>query len=151
MRIEALMNTHVMTCSPFDSLRDVALSLMELDCGSLPVTDPETQQVLGMITDRDICLCAAVQDQRLGALQVEQAMSSGGVTWSCKPTDTVADAERTMQRHQVRRIPVVDHAGRLLGLITQRDLLAAACDDETDVSARETLETLAAIGERRPG
>jgi CBS domain-containing protein len=123
MYVEKLMTTEVKTCSPDDTLQRPAQLMWENDCGFLPVVDSE-ERVVGVITDRDICMAAYTRGVPLGGASVASAMSSE--VNSCSPHATLAYVEELMRTHRIRRIPVVDALGRLVGIITLTDLARRA-------------------------
>lgn len=143
--IEHVMSRPVITCGPHDSLHVAAGRLWEHDCGALPVTD-EHGHVVGMITDRDICMAAYTKGKGLHAISVDEAMATRVIT--CRPTDAIADVERKMAQAQVRRLPVVDGQGRPVGLVSLNDL-ARLTAQASKRAAVEALGTLAAIGQPR--
>ena len=96
--------------------------MWEKDCGCLPVVDV-AGRVVGMITDRDICMAAYTRGTPLGGETVESAMTRGVVT--CGPEDTLGEVERLMKTAQVRRIPVVDDNAKLIGIISLSDMARA--------------------------
>jgi len=124
MKIESLMTRDIRTVRPDDSLNEAARRMWEGDCGSLPVVDGEGHLV-GMITDRDICMGAYTRGARLGELSVSGSMASHVVT--CQPSSTVTAAVELMTRHKVRRLPVVTDTGELKGVVGLTDLARAAC------------------------
>jgi CBS domain-containing protein len=124
MRVEHLMSKNVAPCSAEDSLNEVARIMWERDCGAVPVIAPVDGRVVAMITDRDICMAAYTTGLPLCELRVHQAMSPS--LHSCKPGDPVSDVEGIMRRNQVRRLPVVDEAGNLAGILSLADLARAA-------------------------
>jgi CBS-domain-containing membrane protein len=148
MKVEKLMTRSVATCGPQDTL-DYAASLMwQNDCGCLPVIHINgTAQVCGMITDRDICMSALFKGKALGELRVEDAMAKDLQT--CQPGDTLAVVERKMQNSRIRRLPVVDEAGALVGIVSMADLASAAArlqyGQRRDIPGSEVTTTLAAI------
>jgi CBS domain-containing protein len=148
MKVSRLMTSNVYTCSPDDTLTDAARIMWDKDCGCLPVVDAE-RRVLAMITDRDICMAAYTQGVPLHALHVSSAMSRGLVT--CSPDRSHADLERLMREKQLRRIPVVDAEGRLLGIITLGDLAHHARESGlfSALALPAIGRTLAEVTERR--
>jgi CBS domain-containing protein len=122
MEIRELMSTDVCSCVAADSLRDVAMKMQDHDCGCLPVCDGE--RPIGMVTDRDILLCAVRTDQPLSRLSAQQAMTHN-IT-RCKASDSIEEVERLMRTAQIRRLPVVDGSGALTGLISLADLARSA-------------------------
>jgi CBS domain-containing protein len=125
MTIEPLMSRHVHYCRPDHTLDYAASSMWDHDCGCLPVcVDDGEPRVIGMLTDRDICMAAYTRGVPLGGASVASAMSSE--VNSCSPHATLAYVEELMRTHRIRRIPVVDALGRLVGIITLTDLARRA-------------------------
>ena len=146
MAISDLMTRNVWSCVPDENLRIVATRMQEKDCGCLPVREPETKRVVGMITDRDICLYAAERDAPLSKLTVRDAMTADPK--SCKPEDDVEYADRLMQTAQVRRLPVIDGRSELVGVVSLADLARTAAEHEAHdpaITGRTVTETLSAI------
>ena len=94
MKVDDIMTRDVRSCSPDESLSSAAQIMWEMDCGAVPVVDAE-RRVIGIITDRDICMAAWSQNQSPQQLSVQQAMSKNVVT--CKPDDTVETVEGAMR------------------------------------------------------
>lgn len=149
MDIRALMTPDVCTCSPADSVHRAAKLLWDNDCGALPVV--ESGRLRGMITDRDICMAAYTRGKRLEEMTVGSVMSRGVV--SCRVDDSLETAETLMARHGVRRLPVVDLADRLVGILTLADLARHARTsgpgDYDALSARAVARTLAIVASPR--
>lgn len=110
----------VMTKTPTTANQDMTLQqaahlmwVEELAC--LPVVD-DTNACVGILTDRDISMCAYTQGQPLSQLHVALAMAKNVV--SVSPDDTLEDVDARMSTHRVRRLPVVDEDRLLLGIIT---------------------------------
>ena len=146
MRVRDCMTTDLVTCHPEDSDAHAARLMWERDCGVLPVVD-DSDRVVGMVTDRDICMGAYTKGETFSSLRVRDAMASD--VHECRPTDALEEALNVMARHQVRRIPVVDDQQRLVGLLSMNDV-ALAIDqlhdrDEKNYLTSAALETLAAI------
>jgi len=120
------------------------------DCGSIPVVD-SWSRVIGMITDRDICMAAYTQGRSLEQIRVQDVMSKN-VT-SCKTSDSLEQAEELMRRQKVRRLPVVDAEMHLVGLLSINDIARAAKAQTPhlrDASLRHVGQLLADICEPRP-
>ncbi len=96
--------------------------MWENDCGCVPVVD-SAARVLGMVTDRDVCMAAYTRGQTLNHIPVSAAMSRE--VFACEPSDDLLDAQKVMRKHQVRRLPVNDSKGRLIGLLSLNDLARA--------------------------
>jgi CBS domain-containing protein len=115
--VKRLMQTPV-TCSPDDSLNHAAQLMWDRDCGAVPVVGSDGA-VVGIITDRDICMATYTRGQAPGAISVESVMSKAVQT--CSPEDSVGDAARLMAEKRVRRLPVTID-GRLVGLLALADI-----------------------------
>jgi len=122
MRIEDAMTRQVITCSRDDSLEQAARQMWEHDVGCLVVVD-DAQRPVGMLTDRDIVVSAYVRAAALSTHKVETAMSPRVIT--CFPGTRMQDVEQLMKDNRVRRIPVVDSDGCLLGIVGLGDLVRA--------------------------
>jgi CBS domain-containing protein len=148
MKVQDLMTADVGACRPFDTVDRSAKVMWERDCGAVPVVDQDGRAI-AMLTDRDICMAALTQGRALGEIHVSSAMSRR--LWSCRPQDDVKDAEKVMRARQVRRLPVVDADGKLLGLLSISDLARAAMSSKgtraknKPVAASDVGETLGAI------
>ena len=87
------------------------------DCGCLPVCATNgVRRVVGVITDRDICMSALFQGKPLRELRVSDTMAKQ--VRICRPDDSLVDVERTMREAKIRRLPVIDEQGALAGMIT---------------------------------
>ena len=99
------------------SVVEAARLMREQDIGSLPITDDE--QLVGMITDRDITMRVVAEAADPNATSVEDVYSRDLI--SVEPDKDLDVALRLMARHQVRRLPVVEN-GRLVGIVAQADI-----------------------------
>jgi CBS domain-containing protein len=151
MRVEALMSRDVKTCGPKSSLSDAARLMWDGDCGCLPVVD-EGNHAIGMITDRDVCMAAYTQGAPLERIPVAVAMSKK--VFSCRPGDTVGEAETIMRVNRVRRLPVLDGDGRVAGVLSLNDLAREVEREGTrkgkkEIGTDEVVLTLGAICQPR--
>lgn len=144
-----LMSQPVAFCYTSDNLEQAARLMWETDCGALPIIDL-TGRPVAMLTDRDICMAAYTQGKPLRELDVSTAMSKSLQT--CSMDDTLEDAEQLMVQHQIRRLPVLDRDGQLLGILSLNDLARAANqqhpaapDGSYEVSLATAAKTLAAV------
>jgi CBS domain-containing protein len=133
-----------------DTLARAAQLMWDHDCGCLPVVSGNgITRVVGVITDRDICMCALFKNKPLQQLRVSEAMAKR--VYTCRPGDSLAAAERTMREARVRRLPVVDDDGALVGMITLADLAQESARKRTatwqEITESEVGDTLAAICE----
>jgi CBS domain-containing protein len=144
MTVKELQTSDVKTVSPDTDLAVVARLMWEGDCGAVPVVT-EDRKVIGMITDRDICIAAATRAKPPAEIRAGDVITNHGVH-AVKPDDDVRVAMRTMRKHKVRRLPVVDREQRLAGIVSINDLAIAASPSQPDsVPAQEFLETFQAI------
>jgi CBS domain-containing protein len=152
MRIEQIMTRDVAVCAASDSLNRAAQLMWEYDCGCVPVTDGENK-IVGIVTDRDITMAAYTQGKPLTDISVGEIMSRDVVT--CSAGEALASAESRMREIQVRRLPVVDASGRLLGVVSLNDLAIEAAREKgsrhPEVTPAEVAKTLADICRHRPG
>lgn len=123
MKIKEIMTENAKACMPTSTLADAAGLMWEYDCGILPVV-AQGDIVVGLITDRDICMAAALKHRHLENIAVEE-VSSGKVI-SCHPEDDVRTALRTMQENKIRRLPVIANDGTLEGIVTVNDIVLRA-------------------------
>lgn len=148
MRVEQLMTKQVKSCGPDDTL-DRAVQLMwDNDCGCLPVCAGNgANRVVGVITDRDICMSALFKGKPLHDLRVVDTMTQQ--LQLCRSSDSLADVEKTMRQARIRRLPVVDEKGALIGMIALADLAREAARESTgakqEITETEVGDTLAAI------
>ncbi len=144
------MRTRVHTCSPDDTLARAAQLMWEKDVGCLPICDAG-RKVVAMLTDRDISMAAFMQWKHLGEASVASAMSEHLLT--CSPDDELSRAEEIMREGQVRRLPVVDAFGTLIGLLTLGDIARYVRQHSprahSNPAQQRLAETLAAICEPR--
>jgi CBS domain-containing protein len=138
MRVDEVMSGWVETCRADDPLDVPARIMRDQGCGCVVVVD-DARHPVAVVTDRDICLCALMTFTSLPMLRVSQAMSRNLAT--CGPGASLAGAEGTMCRWHVRRLPVVDSAGKLVGLLSLDDIAWAVARNRK-LSASIELEGL---------
>lgn len=144
MNVSKLMSRDVRCCHPNDSLQRVAAAMWDGAVGALPVADL-ANHVIGMITDRDALMAAYTRGGPLSDIPASIAMSPR--VHSVRESDSVDVADKLMQRHQVRRVPVVDDAGRIVGIVSLDDLARATLAPPKDaVSADQVALALLAVG-----
>ncbi|MEW6322388.1 MAG: CBS domain-containing protein [Acidobacteriota bacterium] len=123
MRVHDIMTRDVATCGRTADLASAALQMKEFDCGFLPVIDPRGH-VAGVVTDRDIMLTLADTRRPAHRVSVEEAMS--GHVYGVSPSDDVTAALELMKTRQVRRLPVMDASGLLMGVVSLNDIILRA-------------------------
>lgn len=150
MNVEKLMSKTLHTCRIGDRLDQPARAMWEEDIGSIPVLDPESN-VVGIITDRDICMAAYTQGKPLAAIPVASAMGRSVVT--CKPTDDITTAAKLLRQHRIHRLPVVAPDGKLAGVLSLNDLARFVARQRGKVPPElvidDLVDTMAAICQPR--
>jgi CBS domain-containing protein len=106
-------------CTPNTSLDEVAKLMAQNDCGEIPVVDP-TDQIIGVVTDRDIVCRVVAAGKNPMAYTAETCMSGPVVT--VRDNMPLDDVVATMEKHQIRRVPVVDARESCIGIISQADI-----------------------------
>jgi CBS domain-containing protein len=145
------MTVPVATCHVNDPMNVAAQRMWDRDCGALPVVTDDGV-LTGMITDRDICMAALIHGKPLDELLVNNAMAHHVV--AIRDDQSLSDAELLMMHHQIRRVPVVDHRGVPIGIITLTDIALECAQPDTKMQhgPQKLARTLAAIGRpRAPG
>jgi CBS-domain-containing membrane protein len=146
MKIQDIMNRPVESCGPRADLSAAAMIMWRQDCGVVPVVD-EQRRVLGVVTDRDVCIAVATRHRRPEELTVSDVMAHR--LFTVRPDEDVHVALETMRRERIRRLPVVDADKRLVGIVSVNDLVLAAKaipgPVRGELTANEVLETLQAI------
>jgi CBS domain-containing protein len=147
--VRSLLKGMPSMCSPDDPLSHVAKLLWETDCGAIPVVD-ERRHVVGMITDRDLCMAAYTRSLPLQALTVNSTMQQE--VYTAAPTDTLGHLIHLMRLRQVRRVPIVEDK-RLIGIVSLADIAQHIRDlSDTNVpSCIALVHAVAGISERRAG
>lgn len=150
MKVSQVMTRDAGTIHVEDSLKEAAETMRSRDLGCLPVLDPQLK-VVGILTDRDICLTAGVENRPLSRIPVSAAMSRE--VYCCREDDGVEEAAEAMRKHAVRRLPVVDPMGKLAGVIALDDLamefLKEGSDLRNTLGGDRIIETLAEVCSRQ--
>jgi CBS domain-containing protein len=146
MKVQNIMTTNVASCSPDTNLAVASGLLWENDCGSLPVVNDEGK-VIGVITDRDMCMAVATKNRLASEISVREVMT--GAVHACHPNHDVKSAIKTMQSEKVLRLPVVDDDGRLQGVLSMNDIMIQTESGKSGLSCEEVVSVRNVIGERR--
>jgi CBS domain-containing protein len=146
MKVAEIMSAPVLTCMPETSLAQAARLMQSADCGILPVVDSDGR-VVGIITDRDICLAIAASNRSPRAMDVHEVMARYPVV--AREDDELSAVLTAMCHGRVRRLPVLDGTGRLVGLLSLDDIVIRGIEGGA-VSAGEIVKTLRVLYERRP-
>jgi CBS domain-containing protein len=129
MKAQDIMTHDPVCVTPDTSLSDAARLMKDHDVGMLPVVDADgSSQLVGLITDRDITVRHVAEGHKGNACKVSEAMTDDATT--VRTDSDVRDVMSVMGREQVRRIPVVDERAKLVGVISQADIVLQV-DDAT--------------------
>ena len=144
MRVQDLMIHPAVTCHVNDPAAVAAHLMWDHDCGIIAVVRDDGE-LAGVITDRDSCMAAFTQGRPLEEILVNSAMATHVIT--AVPDLKVADAERLMAEHRIRRLPVVDEDGKPVGVISMNDLTIECVRPDTRMKhgPSQIAHTLAAI------
>jgi len=137
MKLQDIMTKDVECVRPGDTLQEAARRMKDLDVGPMPVCG-DNNKIVGMLTDRHITIRAAAEGKDPKTTKVEEAMSQE-VVW-CYDDQDSDDAASLMQERQIRRLLIMNHDERLVGIVSLGDLA-------TEVKKKQAGETLQAVSE----
>jgi len=148
MKVKDVMTKDVRTCGLDTDLSAVAKTMWKRDCGVVPVLD--NGHVIGVITDRDICVAVGSKNREPSMITVTEIMTRR--VHSCQPDADIREALQVMRAKQVHRLPVIDAKGKLCGILSLNDVAIKARDaaKPEELSADDVERTLEAICRHRP-
>jgi CBS domain-containing protein len=123
MKVKEVMTPDAKAIWLTESLADAAKEMWENDCGALPVIK-DGRKVVGMLTDRDICMASAMRDRNPSAISVEEVMNA--TVYAAEAEENVEQALQTMREHKIRRLPVLNLEGELQGIVSMNDIVLKA-------------------------
>ncbi|MDB4969026.1 MAG: hypothetical protein JWN44_4715 [Myxococcales bacterium] len=123
MDVREIMTSPLQALGPEDTLNCAAKTMRDHAVGCLAIVD-DAGKLAGILTDRDIALSAYEHGEALWQLRIVDSMSRQ--VWTCRAEDGVDQAARIMREHRVRRLPVLDAAGKPIGMISLDDLAHAS-------------------------
>lgn len=127
-----LMTGNPVWCLASDVVSSAAQLMKREEIGLLPVVDDQHEKkVIGVVTDRDLVLNVLAEGRRADATPIGDVMTANPVT--CRADDVLEHALSAMAQHQIRRVPVVNDSGAIVGIIAQADV-ALRVDDPTTTS-----------------
>src|SRR5438876_180900 len=125
--IRDIMTANPSTIGPDQSVVEAAKIMKQEDAGVVPVT--ENGRLTGMVTDRDIAIRVVAEGKDAQSTAVREVVSKNLVT--IDPQQDLDEALRLMAQHQVRRLPVVEEDGKLVGVVAQADVAREASGEQT--------------------
>jgi CBS domain-containing protein len=120
MKVKDVMTTDVAFCGLEDTLKKTAEIMRYRNCGVVPVVDEE-KRVVGMLTDRDVCLAVAARNRKASDVKTKELI--GGKVIVCSPEDSLENALKKMRKHQVKRLAAIGENGELAGILSVNDIL----------------------------
>lgn len=144
MKIQDIMTRDPSSVTADATVREAAQVMKRENVGIVPVVDGQTERrLVGVVTDRDIAIrCLA--EGKDGTCRVRDVMSTHDLA-TCKVNDDVENVMSAMRSEKVRRIPIVDERGSLVGIVSQADVLLKTSDTSR---AGETVEQISEPGGR---
>jgi CBS domain-containing protein len=150
MKAREVMTGTPYYCQPETNLGSATELMWNANCGFLPVETADGK-VIGVVTDRDICIALGTRGRSSGDVTVAEVMSSK--LCSCAPDDDIHVALQTLRDGRVRRLPVIGPDGSLIGVISIDDILLraepASLGKEPELSSDEVVRTFQAITQRQ--
>jgi CBS domain-containing protein len=130
MKVKDIMTKDPACCTDRTSLHDVAQMMADYDCGCIPVIeDQDNKKLIGVITDRDMTLRTIAHNKNPLQMIAGEVMTE--MVMTVTPDMSVEDCVSVMEKNQIRRVPVVDEAGNLYGIVAQADIARNAPPSET--------------------
>jgi len=144
MRIRHVMTKDPTCCVASDSAVEAASIMRDEHAGIVPVIENEqSRRVVGVVTDRDLCMNVVAEGRDPRSVRVEQCMTTTVVT--CSPNDAVEKVTELMRENQIRRVPVVNEGGELQGIVSLGDIVGRAT-----IKTAQTHETLKEVSAPTP-
>ena len=147
MKVKEIMTEDPACCTPDATLEQVALMMVEHDCGQIPVVDDErARRLIGVITDRDIVCRAVAQGLNPTQMKARDVMTAPAVT--VRPDMRVEDCCKVLEENQVRRAPVADEQGQCCGIVSLADIAQSAPEKLTGEVVRTVSQPSAGVNGR---
>jgi CBS domain-containing protein len=128
-------------CLADDSVIDAACLMRDAHIGVVPIVESEERRrLVGIVTDRDLCLGVVAEGQDPAESRIEPCMTSKVIC--CSPDDALEDVTELMQENQIRRVPVVGETGELCGIVSLADIVG-----RSKLRSAQTVETLKCVSE----
>ncbi|HEY2118585.1 MAG TPA: CBS domain-containing protein [Candidatus Acidoferrum sp.] len=149
MKVKDVMMRTPYACHLDTNLGAATELMWKGNCGFLPVLD-STGKIRAVLTDRDICIALGTRNVLPGAVTVAQVIHDK--LFTCSPEDNLHDALRIMRDGHVRRLPVINHDSKVIGIISMHDILLHAepvrFGKEPELSSDEVVSTYRLILQR---
>ena len=143
MKAQDIMSKNPKSVTPQTTVQEAARLMKEEDVGVIPVVESQgSKRLVGLVTDRDLAIRHVAEGHNSASCPVSEAMSSNPRT--AKASDSVDQIMDLMGKEQVRRIPIVDERGDLVGIVAQADISREADDKK----AERTVEKISQPGSK---
>lgn len=125
MNVKDIMTKNPTTCLPTSKLSEIAKLMADNDCGEIPVVrSKENPEIVGVITDRDICCRVVAANKNPETTTASECMSSPVFTITADAD--VASSCKAFEEKEVRRLPVVDKKNHIIGIVSLADIAEQA-------------------------
>ena len=131
MQVRDIMTVNPMCAEPSTSLEDIARMMVDCDCGGIPICETNTDRLVGFVTDRDIVCRTLAKGLDPLEMMASDAMSTDIHTVT--PDTNIDETVRLMEKYKIRRLPVTDEQGRVVGIVSQADLIRRAVSMQPDI------------------
>ena len=140
MKVKDYMCNEIITCTPGSTVYEAARLMQTNRIGCIPICD-SNNCMIGIVTDRDLVLRCIANDKDAKETTLSEIMTTNVCT--CKENDDMQDAQTKMGREQIRRLPVVDDNGKVVGMLTLGDL----AQNDIEIGQEEIVDTINSICE----
>src|SRR6266850_4896094 len=138
MKCSEVMTENPVCCLPSDSVSQVARVMRREHIGPVPVvSDERTKEIIGIVTDRDLAIKVVAESRDPNRTTVGDVMTHTIVV--CRENDDLSSAIAAMEEYQIRRIPVIDQGGRIVGIISQADVATLLHEPQTTAEMVEEI------------
>jgi len=138
------MTANPICCTPDDTAARVAKIMKTEDVGSVPVCEGrESRKLVGIVTDRDLAIQVVAAGKDPNSVKVKDVMTREPVT--CRADQDLEGALEAMEKYQIRRLPVIDESGHLIGIIAQADVATRSNEPEKTAELVEEVSQPAAM------
>ena len=144
MKVNDVMIENVSFCRENETLGKAAELMWQKDCGMVPVLNDE-DEIIGVVTDRDICIAVASRNQLPSDISVKDLADGKVIT--CSKKHSVKKVLKIMKKHQIKRLPVVGNNGKICGVVSINDMLQMR---KSKRYKKQIIKTLTAIGRPSP-
>ena len=142
MFCKEVMTDNPVCCLPNEAVSAAARVMRREDVGAVPViNDEQKRQLIGIVTDRDLAIKVVAESRDPNQTNISDVMTSTII--ACLERDDLSSAIKAMEEHQIRRLPVVDDDGRIVGIISQADVATRLREPEKTAEMVEEISQAA--------